>query len=253
MPPHSTYPGFVNARSPWRLSSAPVLPGKDGVLPMLLPCTLILSLAAILTAQEAKTPSPPRDQVTIDDAIREALDKNLGLLAERYNISIAEARIIQARLRPNPVFSAGLDYQNLFDAPFSRDNNIGPSEYNFRTDFVLERGGKRQSRIDVAENAREVAQLQLLNSIRGVVLDVESAFVDVLLAKESLALALENLKAFNGIVEINTTRVRSGDLAQVELLRSRVAALQFQNAVRQAELKVRQAKNRLQLAMGRMA
>src|SRR5262249_6962407 len=172
---------------------------------------------------------------------------------ERYNISIAEARIMQARLRPNPVFSAALDYQNMFGAPFSTDNNIGPSEYNFRTDFVLERGGKRKSRIDVAENVREVAPLQLLHSIRGVVLDVESAFVDVLLAKESLALAQENLKSFNGIVEINTTRVRSGDLAQVELLRSRVAALQFQNAVRQAELKLRQAKNRLQLAMGRLA
>src|SRR5713226_188605 len=218
---------------------------------MLRACSLILSLVAILAAQEAKTPPPPRDQVTIDDAIREALDKNLGLLAERYNISIADARIIQARLRPNPVFTAGLDYQNIFGATFSNDINVGPSEYNFRTDFVLERGGKRKSRIDVAENAREVAQLQLLNSIRGVVLDVDNAFLDVLLAKESLALAQENLKAFNGIVEINTTRVRSGDLAQVELLRSRVAALQFQNAVRQAELKLRQARNRLQLAMGR--
>src|SRR5262249_13098093 len=123
--------------------------------------------------------------------------------------------------------------------------------YNFRTDFLLERGGKRKYRVAVAENARSVAQLQLQNSIRGVVLDVENAFVDVLLAKESLALARENLKSFNGIVEINSVRVKNGDLAEVELLRSRVATLQFQNAVRQAELRLRTAKFKLQLAMGR--
>ena len=207
----------------------------------------LLCLSGVLAAQ-----GPP-DQVTLEQATKEALEKNLGLLAEKYNVSIAEARMITARLRPNPVFSAGLDYQNVFGAPFAGDNNIGPSEYNFRTDFILERGGKRQSRIEVAEGARAVAQLQFLNSTRALVLDVQGAFVDVLLAKENLALARENLKSFTGIVEINSVRVRTGDLAQVELVRSRVAALQFQNVVRQAELRLRLASTRLQTLMGRTA
>jgi len=45
------------------------------------------------------------EHLSIGQAVQEAIDKNLGLLAERYNISIADARIIAARLRPNPVFS----------------------------------------------------------------------------------------------------------------------------------------------------
>ncbi len=73
----------------------------------------------------------------------------------------------------------------------------------------------------------------------------------MLLAKESLALAHENLKAFESIVAVNTSRVRAGDLAKVELVRSQVAALQFRNAVRQAESKLRVAGNRLQSLMGR--
>src|SRR5262249_30677114 len=85
---------------------------------------------------------------------------------------------------------------------------------------------------------------------RTLLLDVESAFVDVLLAKESLALARENLKAFESIVEINSSRVRTGDLAKVELVRSQVAALQLRNTVRQAESKLRLATNRLQSVMG---
>jgi cobalt-zinc-cadmium efflux system outer membrane protein len=82
-------------------------------------------------------------------------------------------------------------------------------------------------------------------------MDVESAFVDVQLAKENLSLARDNLRAFQEIVDINSARVRAGDLATVELLRSRVAALAFQNAVRQAELRLRIARTRLQRLMGR--
>jgi cobalt-zinc-cadmium efflux system outer membrane protein len=68
----------------------------------------ILTLAAArLAAQPA---AAPPDQVTIEQAVQEAVGHNLNLLAERYNLSIADARIITAKLRPNPVFSAGVDY-----------------------------------------------------------------------------------------------------------------------------------------------
>ena len=75
----------------------------------------------------------------------------------------------------------------------------------------MERGGKRERRIDVAEAVKSVAELQFLNTIRGLVLDIQSAFVDTLSAKASLTLAQENLKALNDIVSVNTTRVRVGD------------------------------------------
>ena len=200
-----------------------------------------------LCAQQA---APPADRVTIAQAVQEAVDHNLNLLAERYNLSIADARIITAKLRPNPVLSAGLDYIDFLDR-FSADNQGGPTEYNFRTDFILERGGKRERRIEVAQTAREVAQLQLLNTTRNLVLDVQNAFVDVLQAKDNLALARENLQAFRSIVDVNATRVRAGDLAKVELVRTQVAALQFQSAVRQAESKLKIAGNKLQGLMGR--
>jgi cobalt-zinc-cadmium efflux system outer membrane protein len=189
--------------------------------------------------------------VTLDQAVREAVEKNFGLLAERYNVNIAEARILQARLRPNPVMTVGLDYQDALGTGFNLINAAGPPEFTARTDFPLERGGKRSRRIEVAEGARGVAQLNLLNATRTLILDVESAFVDVQAARDNLELARSNLKSFQGIVEINEARVRAGDLAQVELIRTRVAALQFQNAVRQAESKLRIAKTRLQSLMGR--
>src|SRR5262249_2633464 len=161
----------------------------------------------LLAAQQGGAP----EQVTIDQAIREAVGRNLHLLAERYNVSIAEARTITARLRPNPVLTLDGDYLDILGTGFDRDNAAGPSEVAGRVDFIFERGGKRDRRIEVAERSVSVAQLMLLNSTRVLLLDVQSAFVDVLLAKESLALARSNLKSFESIVDINAVRVRAGD------------------------------------------
>jgi len=207
---------------------------------------LFFAIPASLQSEQAVP-----ERVTAEQAVQESLEKNLGLLAERYNLSIAEARVITARLRPNPVFSFGADYLDLLGATFNPNINLGPSEVNFRTDFVLERGGKRQARIEVAENSRAVVRLQLLDATRTLMLDVQNACVEVLVAKESLALAQENMKAFNEIVSVNSARVNAGDLAKVELVRSQVAALQFQNAVLQADARLRIARNRLQVLLGR--
>jgi cobalt-zinc-cadmium efflux system outer membrane protein len=219
---------------------------------MLRSTLITLLLCSSLHAQQKEPSNAPPDQLTIEQAVAEALEKNLGLLAERYNVSVAEARLITARLRPNPVVSIGGDHLDLLGTGFNQVNAAGPQEFNVRTDFIVERGEKRRRRIEVAENARTVAQLQLLDTVRGIVLDVESAFVDVQLARDSLALAQENLKALNEIVNLNLVRVRAGDLAEVELLRTRVAALQFQNTVRQGELRLYNARSRLELLLGRV-
>jgi cobalt-zinc-cadmium efflux system outer membrane protein len=185
--------------------------------------------------------------LTVDQAVREALDHNLNLIAERYNVQVADAAILTASLRPNPVITVSYMHpdESLVDA------GISPHEEVFRTDYTIEGGGKRDRRIDQATLAKTVTELQLLNTTRSLILDVQSACTDLQLAKLNLALARDNLTAFNNVVTVNTDRVRTGDLAQVELQRSRLAALQFQNDVRQQETKLQVARNHLSTLIGR--
>jgi len=199
----------------------------------------------------APTSALADEKITLEQALAEALEKNLSLLAERVNISIAEARLITARLRPNPVVSAGGDHLDLLGTGFNEINAAGPAEFNLRTDFTIERGGKRSSRIAVAQHALGVAELEFLNAVRGLRLEVQSAFVEALLARHRVELARQNLEALNRIVEVNQVRWRAGDVAEVELIRSRVAALQQANALRRAELDLRTVLIRLQTLMGR--
>ena len=208
---------------------------------------LLLTVVISPVAAQSQQTSP----VTISQAVREAVEKNLSLLAERYNLSVADARIVSARLRPNPVLSLYGDLLDLAGTGFNEHNMAGPPEYGIRTDFIWERGQKRRYRIEVAEQEKAVARWQLLNAARSLALDVQNAFVEVLLTKETLALGEQNLESFHKIVEVSKERVRVGDLAQVELVRTQLAELQFNNAVIQAQSRLRIAKQRLQLLMGR--
>jgi len=208
--------------------------------------------AGAASSQVIDSVSADLESITIDQAIAQAIEKNLGLIAERFNVPIAQARVVTARLKPNPIFSLEAGHLNYPITPtFNNDHAGGPNEFAIRTDFVFERGGKRDRRIDVAEASRSAVEFHLLDAVRTLTLSVQTAFVDVLEAKANLALAVDSLTTFDDIVSVNTVRVKNGDLAEVELIRTQVAQVQFENTVRQAQLQVATARGRLQLLLGR--
>lgn len=189
--------------------------------------------------------------LTLRQAVSEAVANNLDLAAERLNLPVAEARGITARLRPNPVLTVTGQSLNLLGANYSPSTPLGPNQTNIHTDFPIERGGKRERRVEYAREQKSLAELEVRELMRQVVFAVHSAFVDVQQAKESLQLSRENLQSLEGVVAINEARLKSGDLAEVELERSRLAASQNRTRVEQAQLQLDQAKAQLQLLIGR--
>src|SRR5271157_5949735 len=111
-----------------------------------------------------------QDKLTLDQAVSEALQKNAALLAEHANIGVAEARIITARLRPNPTLTFSPNHLDLLGTGFNDSNKGGPGEATLHADYTVERGGKREARVAVAQAARSVTELQFLNTVRGAVL-----------------------------------------------------------------------------------
>src|SRR5215470_2302658 len=190
---------------------------------------------------------PARAQavLTIDEAVQQAIDRNLTLLAERLNLTVADAAIATARLRPNPVVSGGANSLDWLGTGFDEANGAGPPEYAIRVDVPFERAHKRELRTAVATTAKAVAEAQLADSIRRLQLDVTIAAVDVLEAKAKLKLAHENLDTLQRLVELNERRLTSGALPPLEVTRSRVAMLQYRGSVTTAELTVRQARLKL--------
>ena len=188
---------------------------------------------------------------TIDEAVQQAIDRNLTLLAERLNLTVADAAIVTAGLRPNPVLSGGANSLDWLGTGFDEVNGAGPQEYSIRVDVPFERGHKRELRTAVASNAKTVAEAQLTDSVRRLRLDVTMAAVDVLEARAKLRLARDNQDALQRLVALNERRLTSGAVAPLEVTRSRVAMLQYRSSVTAAALALTQARLKIHALLGR--
>src|SRR5579872_4804120 len=71
---------------------------------MVLLMVLTMGLFAVIPA--GAQPRQDTLRLTLNDAEKMFLDSNLQLLAQRYNIDAEQALVVQARLYPNPNFSA---------------------------------------------------------------------------------------------------------------------------------------------------
>lgn len=217
--------------------------------------TVVITVALLvfrpgLSAQDSP---PAASRLSIDEAVAEALAHNPALRAERARLPLAAARRTTAGLRPNPVLSFSSDHLDLAGYRFTEDNGGGPAEFSLRADYVWEQAGKRRRRLDVADQEGTVTRHEVVDEARRLVYEVQCAFIDLQLIQQTIALAEENLAAMQRVEEVSAARVRSGDLAEVEAMRTRVAVRQIENEVRLRELARRTAQRRLNLLLGRSA
>lgn len=93
----------------------------------------------------------------------------------------------------------------------------------------------------------------MAEAIRGLRVNVVNGCVDLIQAKANLALAREILKTYEDLFRLNEARVNAGSVSPLELVRSRVAMLQFRGQVQRAQLGVTRARTRLQGLLGPQA
>jgi len=208
---------------------------------------VLAGAAGTAAAQPALRPLRP---LTIEQAVQEALQHNLGLFAQQAGLASADAAIVTARLRPNPVLSAEAVNQDWLGTGFNDQNGAGPQEYAAHVDVPFEMGGKRERRVDLATQARTVAGAQYEDAVRHLRLDVTLAAIDVLEAKSKLQLAQSNYAQLQTLQALNDRRLQSGAIAQVEVSRSRVAMLQYAATVRSAQLDLDAARLKLLPLLG---
>jgi cobalt-zinc-cadmium efflux system outer membrane protein len=212
----------------------------------------LIAVAMILSScpPDARAQAPRFRSLTVDQAVDEAIQKNLALFAEQANLSVADAALVSARLRPNPVLSGSAESLDVLGTGFDEVNQAGPPEYAVRVDVPLERAHKREYRIEVANTAHRLAEARLADVIRRLKLDVILASVDILEAKAKLQLAQDNLQTLERLVQLNELRLTSGAIAPLEVNRSRVAMLQYRGNARLAQLGLTEARLKLLPLLG---
>ena len=125
----------------------------------------------------------PADGLTLDAAIKRMLDANLDVLALKYEIPQADADILTAGLRTNPLIY--IDDQFIPYGAFTNARPGGPTQYDINITYPIDVTHKRQARVRVARSAKSVLEAQFQDVIRRQIGNTCRAFVDLQSARSA--------------------------------------------------------------------
>jgi cobalt-zinc-cadmium efflux system outer membrane protein len=183
--------------------------------------------------------------LTLPEVLNQARQTNPSLLAARQNLLSVQAQEIQAGVRQNPNFALVGSNVSL---PAQGASN--PYAYSAQLSRLFERGQKRRWRLDVARSTTDQTRDQYALQEQQVVLSVKQAFTAMLLAKEALKLARDNLRDFRRDLEINKARFDAGDIAKLDYERLDLQLAQFETDETTAEQNLQQSSDQLQTLIG---
>ena len=145
-------------------------------------------------------PAPP-GALTLDDAIEQLLRQNLNLIALHHEIPMAQADVLTASLRANPIFYA--DTQLVPYGRYDPKSPGGPTQYDVNITYPLDVSRKRQARTASAEKAKKATEAQLQDAVRLQIDNLYTAYVDVVAAEVTLQFSERYAEGITRILNIN--------------------------------------------------
>jgi cobalt-zinc-cadmium efflux system outer membrane protein len=206
---------------------------------------VFLLLAGVASAQSAPT------QISLNQAVNLALAHSHNLKAARTQIDQNKAQEITAALRPNPSLNWDALYFPIFNpSDFTADTVNSLSEFDVGVSYTIERGKKRQRRIDAAKDATAVTRDQVSDAERMLIFNVAQQFIQAQLAQSTLDFALKDLDSFQQTVRIGEEQYKVGDISEGDLLKIKLQMLQFQTDVSSSRVAKIQALANLRQLLG---
>ncbi|MBS3943950.1 MAG: TolC family protein [Melioribacter sp.] len=180
--------------------------------------------------------------ISLDEAIRQALDKNIEIQKQNSLIKKSESRLNESSRIPNPIFNYSREDLKLNNAKIGEWITSGSLPLNFLWD--------RWSNIYSKEKSLEAQRLLLENSKRGIIFQVQNAYVGYHFY-EQLSIDLNNtLVKIDEIASTAKQRLLEGDISEYELQRILIEANKFKTEVKEIELERNNFLNRLKLLIG---
>ncbi|MBX7056036.1 MAG: TolC family protein [Pyrinomonadaceae bacterium] len=199
---------------------------------------LALLTAAVATSGQTKLADATypiyysqTDGLSLADIVKAAVETNSEIKIAQLEIDKAKARLTQAGLRPNPTLEVDQSSGRLVGSP-------GNAEFSAGVSIPLELYGQRNRRFERAKaeivlKEAEIAsrQREIISRIVAVYADALSAFREIKVLDEILAIDIETIK----FVQI---RVNEGETAPLELslLQTEVERLRVQRQLVEGRL-----------------
>ncbi len=165
-------------------------------------------------------------RLTLAQAEQRFVQNNFQLLAQRYNITAAQAQVLQARLWDNPTVTL----EKNINRPASNSAEANsPNETIVQVQQLFAVAGRRKAAASVAQAAAQVEQYNLQDLLRTLRFQLRSSYYDLYYKQRTLAVYDQEIGSFQHIIPAYQQQYEKGNIAQKEVVRLRAFLFVLQN------------------------
>lgn len=181
---------------------------------------LILLVSSRLFAQDTL-------RLSLQKADSIFLAKNYYLLAASMNIEAERAQILQAKVYPNPIFTADI---NAYDPENKQAFHVGKSGQKvFQLEQLIILGGKRRAEIEIAKTNTGIAELEFQQLVRELKFRLHSDLYTIGQQDFLLKKYTKQLNLLDTLLKSYEVQANKGNIALKEVVRLRGAYIQLNN------------------------
>ena len=235
VPTSITQPGTISVNAPpsSALGVPAALPITD--LPVYGPLSI-----PILGKDEQEGPA---NGLSLDSAIEQLISSNIDLRSRALELPQADADILTAGLRANPFLY--YDTQLIPYGKFNDKKPGGQTQYDLNVTMPLDLSHKRRARVKVAVQARRVLEAQYQDSVRLLINDLYTAYVDALAARETVRYAHASVDSFEKVVTLTEELYKRGNRTPADVNRMKIQRSAAQVGLEDAQIMLRKTKQEL--------
>lgn len=179
--------------------------------------TLLLCCASIVVRAQDTL------RITLQDAEKQFLQYDFLLLAAKYQVSAADAAIIQAKLYPNPNFFIDQGVYNPETKKWFDLSSTGQTALTLQQVIIL--AGKRNKQVDIAKINSQISTYQFYDLIRTLRYELRSAFYSLYFLRDPLQIYNKEIESLRTLIDVYNEQYKKGNIAFKEV--ARLQALQF--------------------------
>lgn len=172
---------------------------------------LFLLLAGKMCAQQVA------GTLTLKEAEQRFLERNLSLIAERYNIDMAQAQVLQAKLFENPVISLEQNVYNRLNGKYFDFGKEG--EAVVEIEQVIHLAGQRNKQVRLEKINKEIAEYQFEEVMRTLRQELNEKFVKVYFLSKSIAIYEKEVNSLQALLGGMKIQQEKGNISLMEISR----------------------------------
>ena len=172
---------------------------------------LFLLLAGKMCAQQVA------GTLTLKEAEQRFLERNLSLIAERYNIDMAQAQELQAKLFENPVISLEQNVYNRLNGKYFDFGKEG--EAVVEIEQVIHLAGQRNKQVRLEKINKEIAEYQFEEVMRTLRQELNEKFVEVYFLSKSIAIYEKEVNSLQALLGGMKIQQEKGNISLMEISR----------------------------------